>query len=50
VRNWQKLAGLDPWLLAQLAAPHEIILTLEAHGARKRLQINLSVVTRAKDG
>lgn len=29
-RNWQKLAGLDAWLHAQLAALRELILPLEA--------------------
>ena len=29
-RNWKKLAHLDPWLLAQLTALREVILTLAA--------------------
>ena len=29
-RNWKKLATLDPWLLTQLTALREVILTLEA--------------------
>lgn len=44
-RNWQKLADLDPWLRAQLAALREVIVALEAQVAT----LEAELVARVKD-
>jgi transposase len=44
-RNWNKLAGLDPWVLGVLEKLRDLIVALE----RQRQQLEVELVARVKD-